>query len=37
QELAETLGTDTSAKVVIVNNYFDNAEIKTALSEAINS
>ncbi|EEO7552336.1 PTS sugar transporter subunit IIB [Listeria monocytogenes] len=37
QELAETLGTDTGAKVVIVNNYFDNAEIKTALSEAINS
>lgn len=37
QELAEILGTDTSAKVVIVNNYFDNAEIKTALSEAINS
>lgn len=37
QELAETLGTDTSAKVVIVNNYFDNAEIKNALSAAINS
>ncbi|MBC1970004.1 PTS sugar transporter subunit IIB [Listeria marthii] len=37
QELAETLGTDTGAKVVIVNNYFDNAEIKDALSAAINS
>ncbi|MBC2000600.1 PTS sugar transporter subunit IIB [Listeria marthii] len=37
QELAETLGTDTGAKVVIVNNYFDNAEIKNALSTAINS
>ncbi|RDX02581.1 PTS sugar transporter subunit IIB [Listeria kieliensis] len=34
QELAETLG-ETSAKVVIVNNYFDNAEIKQALSGAI--
>ncbi|MCH3179326.1 PTS ascorbate transporter subunit IIB, partial [Listeria monocytogenes] len=31
------LGTDTSAKVVIVNTYFDNAEIKTAFSAAINS
>lgn len=37
QELAETLGNDTNAKVIIVNNYFDNAEIKNALSTAINN
>lgn len=37
QELAETLGNDTKAKVIIVNNYFDNAEIKNALSTAINN
>lgn len=31
-ELAQSLG-DTSAKVVIIDNYFDNDEIKAALEE----
>ncbi|MCP8617334.1 PTS sugar transporter subunit IIB [Salirhabdus salicampi] len=31
-ELAESL-TSSSAKIIIVNNYFDNNEIKSALSE----
>lgn len=37
QELSETFGDDTEAKVVIVNNYFDEDEIKASLLEVINN
>lgn len=37
QELSETFGDDSDAKVIIVNNYFDEDEIKESLSGVINN
>jgi len=35
QDLANTLGTDVDADVVVVNNYFDEEEVEDALRSVI--
>ncbi|WP_028273427.1 PTS sugar transporter subunit IIB [Atopococcus tabaci] len=35
QDLANTLGEETGAEVVVVNNYFDEDEVEAALSKVI--